>query len=137
MMGFYSTCRELGIDADERFVVEAKYHDIDCSYDRIREILASEDRPTCVIFPDDFSLLGTMSRLADDKIILTDEISVMGYDGIRMSKFVGLTTYEQDATSLGRIACRRLIDAIENPQSYSEHSVVAGKLIPGRTVRKI
>ncbi len=137
LMGFYSTCRELGIDADERFVVEAKYHDIDCSYDRIREILASEDRPTCVIFPDDFSLLGTMSRLADDKIILTDEISVMGYDGIRMSKFVGLTTYEQDAISLGRIACRRLIDAIENPQSYSEHSVVAGKLIPGRTVRKI
>lgn len=137
IMGFFSACREMHVEADDKFVVEAKYHDIDCSYDRIREILAAEDRPTCVIFPDDFSLIGTMSRLSEEKISLTDIISVMGYDGIRMSKFVGLTTYEQDATSLGRIACRRLIDAIENPQGYSEHSVVAGKLIKGKTVKQI
>ena len=137
IMGFFSACREMHVEAEDKFVLEAKYHDIDCSYDRIKEILAAEDRPTCVIFPDDFSLIGTMSRLAEEKISLTDIISVMGYDGIRMSKFVGLTTYEQDATSLGRIACRRLIDAIENPQGYSEHSVVAGKLIKGHTVKKV
>jgi DNA-binding LacI/PurR family transcriptional regulator len=96
-----------------------------------------ENRPTCIIFPDDYSLIGTVSRLSEEKYSLLDNVSVMGYDGIKMAQFMGLTTYQQDALSLGRIACKRLIDAIEDTTGICEHSVVAGRLIEGGTVKQI
>ena len=137
VMGYYSTLREMGIPVNEDYVIEAKYHDIDLSCEKVKQLLALEDRPTCIIFPDDYSRIGALSRMGEEKDPLPDDISVIGYDGIRMAKFVGLTTYEQDAVSLGRIACRRLVDAIENPTGICEHSVVAGKLIEGNTVKEI
>ena len=137
IMGYYSTLRELGIAVNEDYMVEAKYHDIDVCYEKTRQILAMADRPTCIIFPDDYSRIGTISHMAEEKNPMPEDISLIGYDGIRMAKFIGLTTYEQDAVSLGRIACRRLIDAIENPTGMYEHSVVAGRLIEGNTVKDI
>ncbi len=135
--GFYNTCRELGLDIPEGYVVQGRYHDIDDSYRLARELLQRPDKPTCIIFPDDYSLIGTISRFHDDNDPSLDEISVMGYDGIKMARFMGITTYRQDAQSLGRLACKRLVDAIENPNDSPEHSVVAGELIEGHTVRRI
>ena len=137
MMGFYSACKELGIPENDEWVLEGKYHDIDLSYLSTKKLLAMEDRPTCIIFPDDYSLIGTVSRLSEEKYSLLDNVSVMGYDGIKMAQFMGLTTYQQDALSLGRIACKRLIDAIEDTTGICEHSVVAGRLIEGGTVKQI
>ena len=137
MMGFYSACKELGIPENDEWVLEGKYHDIDLSYLSTKKLLDMEDRPTCIIFPDDYSLIGTISRMNEEKYSLLDNVSVMGYDGIKMAQFMGLTTYQQDALSLGRIACKRLIDAIEDSTGICEHSVVAGRLIEGRTVKQI
>ena len=137
MMGFYSACKELGIPENDDMVIEGKYHDIDLSYLSTKRLLSMEKGPTCIIFPDDYSLIGTVSRLAEEKYSLLDNVSVMGYDGIKMAQFMGLTTYQQDAVSLGRIACKRLIDAIEDSTGICEHSVVAGRLIEGGTVKQI
>ena len=137
MMGFYSACKELGIPENDEWVLEGKYHDIDLSYLSTKKLLAMEDRPTCIIFPDDYSLIGTVSRLSEEKYSLLDNVSVMGYDGIKMAQFMGLTTYQQDALSLGRIACKRLIDAIEDTTGICEHSVVAGRIIEGGTFKQI
>ena len=137
MMGIYSACKDLGIPENDEWVLEGKYHDIDLSYLSTKKLLAMEDRPTCIIFPDDYSLIGTVSRLSEEKYSLLDNVSVMGYDGIKMAQFMGLTTYQQDALSLGRIACKRLIDAIEDTTGICEHSVVAGRLIEGGTVKQI
>ena len=137
MMGFYSACKELGIPENDEWVLEGKYHDIDLSYLSTKKLLDMEDRPTCIIFPDDYSLIGTISRMNEEKYSLLDNVSAMGYDGIKMAQFMGLTTYQQDALSLGRIACKRLIDAIEDSTGICEHSVVAGRLIEGRTVKQI
>ena len=92
------------------------------------------DLPDCIIFPDDYSYLGALQVLAEKGLTPGKDISVMSYDGIQLAKAIGLTTYEQDTNALGRIACRRLIEAIEDPEAIVEHSVVMGKLIEGRTV---
>ncbi|MBR5048770.1 MAG: LacI family DNA-binding transcriptional regulator [Erysipelotrichaceae bacterium] len=135
--GFYNTCRELGISVNEDYVIQGRYHDIDESYRLARQLLSRKEKPTCIIFPDDYSLIGTISRFREDGDDSLDRISVIGYDGIKMARFLGITTYRQDAQSLGQLACKRLVDAIENPDGICEHSVVAGELIEGRTVHEI
>ncbi|MCR5067088.1 MAG: LacI family transcriptional regulator [Erysipelotrichaceae bacterium] len=135
--GFYNSCRELGISINDDYVVQGKYHDIDESERLAKRILAMDDKPTCIIFPDDYSLIGTLARFRENGDDSLENLSVMGYDGIKMARFVGITTYRQNTEVLGQLACRKLIDAIENPDSIRERSVVEGELIKGRTVRKI
>ncbi len=137
LMGFYNTCRELNMDVREEYVLEGKFHDVEHSYHCARELLSLREKPTCIIFPDDYSLLGTLSRFRDEKDDTLDKMSVIGYDGIKIARFIGLTTYQQDAEALGRIACRRLLDSIDNPDEIHEHSVVSGRLITGNTVHRI
>ena len=137
IMGFYSALMQLNIPIRSDYVIESKYHDIDLTYQKARQLLEMEDRPTCIIFPDDYALMGTIQRLADENYSLLDNVSAVGYDGIKMAQFAGLTTYRQDAETLGKLACKRLVDAIDNPDGVIEHSVVSGTLIEGKTVKKI
>ncbi|MBR0385995.1 MAG: LacI family DNA-binding transcriptional regulator [Erysipelotrichaceae bacterium] len=88
LMGFYSTCRELGLDVSDEYVLEGKYHDIDCSYNCLKQILQMNELPTCVIFPDDYSLIGTLSRFNEEQYSLPDKMSFGGYDGIRIAEFL-------------------------------------------------
>lgn len=134
LMGFYSACRVEGIEAEEQYILQSDYHDIGMCAEKTRELLAMPDVPDCIIFPDDYSYLGAMQVLAEKGLTPGKDISVMSYDGINMAKAIGLTTYEQDTNALGTIACRRLIEVIENPDTIVEHSVVMGKLVEGKTV---
>ncbi len=137
MMGFYRACRELGIEPDPAWVTESLYHDMELCAERTAELIALDNRPTCIIFPDDYSYLGSMKVLQDAGLRVPEDISAMGYDGIRLARVIGLTTYRQDTETLGRAACRRLIEKIENPEAMTEQTVVMGRLIEGNTVGTI
>ena len=100
-------------------------------------MIALNNRPTCIIFPDDYSYLGSMKVLQEAGLRVPEDISAMGYDGIRLARVIGLTTYRQDTETLGRAACRRLIEKIENPEAMTEQTVVMGHLVPGETVGEI
>lgn len=135
--GFYNTCRELKIDVPADYVKESRYRDSELCKIRLKELLSLEDRPTCIIFPDDFAYIGCMDVFKEMGLSVPEDISIMGYDGINVGKIIGITTYEQNADALGRIAAQKLINMIENPKTEPEHVIVSGKLVEGRTIREI
>ena len=100
--------------------------------------LALPQRPTCIIFPDDFSALGGYNALTEAGLSIPEDISVMGYDGIYLSRVVkpSLVTYQQNTKSLGRLAADKLIELIEHPRvTLPEQIRVSGKLLDGGSVR--
>ena len=116
------------------------YHDPRSSGLATRELLALEDRPTCILYPDDFSFIGGMNEIEKQGLSIPEDISVVGYDGILLSQVLRpkLTTFRQDAEEIGKQAALALIDKIENPKQFiTNHVVVKGKLIPGDTVKRI
>ena len=56
--GFYNACSEYGIEVNEDFVREGRYHIPKVSGQITRELLQNKNRPTVIIYPDDYSLLG-------------------------------------------------------------------------------
>ena len=117
LAGFYKTCAE-----------ETKF------------LLSLPQRPTCILFPDDFSALGGYNAIAEAGLSIPDDISVMGYDGIYLSRVVKpeLVTYQQDTTMLGRTAADKLIQMVEHPRiTLAEQVLVTGKLLTGRSVKHI
>ena len=90
-----------------------------------------------IIFPDDYSYIGGLETLNSRGLNIPNDISAAGYDGINMAKIMNLTTYEQDTGELGRLAVRKLLQLINEPEQPAERVIVPGRLLEGQTVKKI
>ena len=140
LAGFYKSCDELGLEVPDAYVREGIYHDAARCAQETKALLALPQRPTCIIFPDDFSALGGYNALAEAGLSIPEDISVMGYDGIYLSRVVSpsLVTYRQNTTALGRTAADKLIEFIEHPRvTLPEQIRVSGKLLDGGSVRSL
>ncbi|MDI9489693.1 MAG: LacI family DNA-binding transcriptional regulator [Bacillota bacterium] len=137
---FYKTLSELGVDIPDKYVKSGIYHDAETTYKLTKELLSIKDRPTCIVFPDDFSCIGGINAIKDYGLSIPDDISVAGYDGVLLSQVLDpkITTLKQDTKALGKNAAIKLIELIENPKaSIIERIVIEGKLIQGESVRNL
>lgn len=132
LTGFTRACTELGIEVRPEYMIPCVYHDPDRCYEATRKILTLPEPPTCIIFPDDFSFLGGYNAILDAGLRVPEDISALGYDGISLARYMRLTTYTQQADSIGRTAADRLIRHIEHPQTTPvEHVMIHGSLMEG------
>ena len=138
--GFFRACDELGLTIPNEYLEQCEYHEPNSCYAATKKLLALKDRPTCILFSDDYSYIGGVNAITEYGLRIPDDISVVGYDGIHMAKMVSpkLTTWEQNAEALGKTAAIKLIDRIENPRtSLPEHITIHGRLLEGESVRQL
>lgn len=137
---FYKTCAEHEIEVKEEYIKEARYHIPKISGLATRELLDLKVKPTCIIYPDDYSLLGGITEIEKHGLRIPEDISVVGYDGIRLSRLLRpeLTTYVQNTKEIGVLATRKLVEIIESPKSsLPERILVKGSLQKGKTVKAL
>ena len=138
LTGFYRACEELGLEIPDCYVRECVYHDPDCCARVTRELLELPDRPTCILFPDDYSYIGGLNVLNEAGLKVPEDISAVGYDGIHLAKVLKLTTYSQDTKALGSLAASQLIRLIEHPKTMlMERVLVPGALLEGTSVKQL
>lgn len=140
LAGFYKACAELGIRVPVEYVREGHFHDPAGCTAFIRELLQMDEKPTCVLCPDDYSCLGAMWALKEEGISVPEQVSLVGYDGIRMGQMIRprLTTYRQDTAGIAGECMRLLSGAIESPDKwYARRAIVSGNLVEGETVLRL
>lgn len=139
LASFYRVCKELGLEIPEEYVRTAAYLETKGTAIQTRELLELPDPPTCIIYPDDTSLIGGRNVIIESGLKIPDDISIAGYDGIGMSQLLHpkITTISQNTDEIGKEAARRLIGIIENPKTtLIERVVIEGSLLPGQSVEK-
>lgn len=140
LAGFHGTCGELGMEVPDGYIRKSRYYDEEETCRITKELLDLKRRPTCILFPDDFALLGGLKAIREAGLRIPEDISVMGYDGIVVSRTVTppVTTYRQDSATLGKILAEKLIERIEHPENArTDRITVTGELITGGSVAKI
>ena len=138
LTGFYRACEELGLDIPDEYVRECVYHDPDRCYRETKKLLELKERPSCILFPDDYSYIGGANALAEAGLRVPEDISAVGYDGIHLARVLNLTTYTQNAVELGATAAARLIGLIEHPKTTLKDSVmISGELLEGTSVKEL
>lgn len=138
--GFWRAVREYGAVIPNEYVIEGMYHDVESSAKATRKLMSLADRPTAIMYPDDYAYIGGMTELEKMNISVPDEVSVTGYDGINLSQVLRprLTTYAQDSDLIGRLSARKLVEEIEDRKnSVPETIMVSGKLLQGRSVKPL
>lgn len=138
LTGFYKACSELGIAVPEEYVHRCIYHDPECCEEATRRLLQLEDRPTCIIFPDDYSFMGGYNAIMEAGLRMPEDVSALGYDGINLARLMHLTTYTQNAITIGRTSAQKLIGLIEDPQSADREPIlIHGGLMEGTSVKEL
>lgn len=137
LKGITEFCKEQGIEIPVGNIKAAKFHDSQTTYFATQELLRLPVRPTCIIFPDDYSYIGGLNAIHDAGLSIPGDISTIGYDGIELSRIVSprLVTYYQDTAKIGRLAVEKLIERIDNPDAERKETVmVSGYLLSGGSV---
>ncbi len=140
LTGFYRACEDLGIRVPEDWVIESRFHDPARCCEATKKLLAQPERPSCILFPDDFSYLGGMNAIREAQLRVPEDISAIGYDGIKLAQVISprLTTWKQDTGELGRTAAARLVELIEHPRTtLTDRVIVSGKLLEGESVSRV
>lgn len=140
LASFYRVMEELGIEVQEEYIKEAKYLETKNTAEQTRELLKLKNRPTCIIYPDDTSLIGGLNVINSAGLRIPDDISVAGYDGTKISQLLRpkLTTIHQNTAQIGKEAADHLISQIEKPKTaLVERVVIDGELLIGESVGKI
>lgn len=137
LSSFYRTAEQLGLQIPPGYVKEAAYRDTKAAFSVTNELLNLKDPPTCILYPDDFAAFGGINAIRERGLVIPDDISVAGYDGIQASRNIEprLTTVRQDTERIGSLAAQQLIGLIEKPKTtLVEQTVIPGWVEKGKSV---
>ena len=137
LAGFYKACAEAGVCVPEGSVREGRFHEPEDCARLIRELMDGPVHATCILCPDDYSCLGALWQLKEEGVSVPEQVSLIGYDGIRMGQMIPprLTTYRQDVDGIAAETVTLLADTIESPDPLpARHIMLTGQMIEGQTL---
>jgi DNA-binding LacI/PurR family transcriptional regulator len=134
LAGYKSALGRAGIEHDGDLVATGDYTE---SGGRAAtgELLARRDAPTAIFAANDLSAIGVLQALAERGLRVPDDVSVVGFDGLRLSAFVSprLTTVRQPAYEIGERAAEVLFASIGKKRRKPERILLAPELVLGES----
>ncbi len=98
-------------------------------------LLSSESPPTAVFAPNDYAAYGALGVLDAHGLHVPDDISVVGYDNLALSRIrrIDLTTVAQPSRELGEQATQLALARLSGEQTTARHVVMPPHLVTGST----
>ncbi len=142
MEGFRLALLKHGIPFEEDYVIESESeeeqengtYEFENGKKLAVKIMDLKDKPTAVFAVNDMTAIGIIQGLTNYGVRVPEDISVIGFDNIEISSMINppLTTVNQPSFETGRLACKLLLDSM-NDNGYEDVSVV---LEPSLIIRK-
>lgn len=111
LKGYRDALEKAGIPVDERLIISGDYT-TESGAKGARELLSLEKHPTAIFASNDQTAMGVFQVAGEMGIRVPDDLSVMGFDNITESKYMGLTTIDQFISEMGFVATQMLIKLI-------------------------
>jgi LacI family transcriptional regulator len=110
---FKTSMTEIGLSPDWIVVGD---HRMDGGMRALVELSGLSNRPTAVLCSNDMTAIGVMREAYDRNIKIPEDLSVVGFDDIRLSEFTipPLTTVQMSQKELARIAFQALLTEVES-----------------------
>jgi len=111
LMGYRTSLEKAGIPLDEKLIASGDYT-TETGVSGARRLLALENPPTAIFASNDQMAMGVFQVAEELGIRIPDDLSVVGFDNITESKYMGLTTVDQFISKMGFVATQMLIKLI-------------------------
>jgi len=137
--GYVKVLEDNQIVIDETLIIKGNYV-LQEGYSAMGKLIERNTNMTVVACCNDLMAIGAMEKLKDEGINVPEEISLVGFDNIDMTRVVTpkLTTIDQPSYEMGRESARMIIDMIEGKSKETpDYKIFKSSLIIRESVRKI
>ena len=110
-MGYRDAMKKAGLRVDEKLIASGDYTTetgITCA----QQLLSMENPPTAIFASNDQMAMGVFQVAQERGLRIPQDLSVIGFDNIMESKYMGLTTVDQFISEMGFVATQMLIKLI-------------------------
>lgn len=119
LKGYREALKKAGLPVDEKLIVAGDYT-TETGIIGTRELLALANPPTAIFASNDQMAMGVYQVAEERGIQIPDDLSVVGFDNITESKYMGLTTVDQFISEMGFVATQMLIKLINSEPLVSQ-----------------
>ena len=129
---FETAIREIGMQIDRQLLVEGD-HTMEGGMRALGELVKLPTPPTAIMCSNDMTAIGVMREAYERGISVPQQVSVVGFDDIRPSRFFipPLTTIQMSQLEIARLAFRALVTEVERdaPTSHGTEYVLNTDLV--------
>lgn len=111
---FSQSMEEIGLAIDPSYLVEGN-HTMEGGIAAMQRLLQLSKRPSAIVCSNDMTAMGVMRECYDQALHIPRDISVVGFDDIRLAQFVvpPLTTVRMSQTEIARLAFNALLAEVQ------------------------
>ncbi len=112
---FAESMHEIGMSVDPEFIFEGD-HTMEGGIRALKHLASLPSRPTAIMCSNDMTAIGVMREAYDFGISIPQELSVVGFDDVRLAQFMipPLTTVQMSQTELAKLAFKALLAQVES-----------------------
>jgi LacI family transcriptional regulator len=111
LKGYLDALDKAGISSDEKLISYGDYT-TELGAQCARELLSLDCPPSAIFASNDQTAMGVFQIAQELGLRIPEDISVVGFDNITESKYMGLTTVDQFIAEMGFVATQTLIKLI-------------------------
>ncbi|MBO6577193.1 MAG: LacI family DNA-binding transcriptional regulator [Rhodothermales bacterium] len=86
----------------------------EAGHEAMQALLALDERPTAVFASSDVQAIGAWSAIVEAGLKVPEDIAVVGYDDLKTSQYLGLSSVDQSIQTIGREATVSLVARMED-----------------------
>jgi len=109
--GYVETLEAAGVPARREYIRYGP-HQRTVAQRLTEQLLALREPPTAIFASSDVQATGVLAAARAAKLRVPDDLSIVGFDDIELSAYVGLTTVRQPLFESGRLGAKLLLDAV-------------------------
>ncbi|MCS3629676.1 LacI family DNA-binding transcriptional regulator [Salinibacter ruber] len=128
--GYRQALEDAGIEFNSDLVVHGhtSKHDgfsEESGYEAMQDLLALDDPVEAAFASSDVQAIGAWQALREEGFEVPDDFAFVGYDDIKVSRFIGLSSVAQNMHNVGNEGTDLLLDRLEKrgPENYTSRLV--------------
>ncbi|MGE5581066.1 MAG: LacI family DNA-binding transcriptional regulator [Bacillota bacterium] len=134
LQGYINTMKKAGIDINPDYVMDGNFTE-EGAYSCTRELLQLSSPPTAIISANNIMTMGVYKALADMRVRIPHEISVLGFDDFPLAAYLSppISIINRPTVEMGKIATEMLFERLheEFTQSPREKVLPTNLIIRG------
>lgn len=134
--GYREALSAYGLPVEDSLMQYGETRFEDGGYRRMQTLLRLKEPPTAVFCVNDSIAIGAMRAVSDEGLKVPLDISVIGFDDIRVSAFLNtpLTTVRQPKGEIGNMAASMILQKLKgNKSSFVQHITLKPELVVRKT----
>ena len=126
--GYLSALKEYAVPYRPEYVCLG-VHGEETAYKLTEYILTLSEPPTAIFAMSDIQAVGSIQAIREAGLRVPEDISVIGFDDVQLSRYIGLTTVRQHLEQSGYLGMQLLLDMLITPEKMVSHQLPPLELV--------